>query len=263
METTTERFRAAVREWAADGAGAPAAAEVARELAAGTGLRTAVLVEGVSDHVALDALAARHGRSLDAEGIAVVPLGGATNIGRFVHLLGPQGLDVPLAGLCDAGEERHFSAALERAGLGHALARAAMEPLGFYVCDADLEEELIRSLGAEAVQQVVDAQGDLRAFRIFQKQPAQREREVERQLRRFMGTISGRKSQYARSLVDALALREVPRPLDRLLAHVTASRGAAKTMPALAPASPVGPSAPPGTAPRNRPVTPRESPRTR
>ncbi|WP_329281261.1 TOPRIM nucleotidyl transferase/hydrolase domain-containing protein [Streptomyces sp. NBC_00691] len=222
MDTTAGRFRAAVREWAADGAAASAAADVARELAAGTELRTAVLVEGVSDHVALDALAARHGRSLDAEGIAVVPLGGATNIGRFVHLLGPQGLGVTLAGLCDAGEEGHFSRALEREGLGHGLGRAGMEPLGFYVCDADLEEELIRALGAESVQRVVDAQGDLRAFRIFQKQPAQRERDVERQLRRFMGTISGRKSQYARSLIDALDLAEVPRPLDRLLAHVSA-----------------------------------------
>ncbi|WP_328943440.1 ATP-dependent endonuclease [Streptomyces sp. NBC_00250] len=219
----TARFRQAVIEWAADGAQAPAAAAAARELAAGAELRTAVLVEGVSDEVALDALAARHGRSLAAEGIAVVPLGGATNIGRFVQLLGPRGLDVRLAGLCDAGEESHFARALERAGLGHDLARADMEPLGFYVCVADLEEELIRSLGAESVQRVVDAQGDLRAFRIFQKQPAQRERNVDRQLRRFMGTISGRKSQYARSLIDALALAEVPRPLDRLLAHVSAS----------------------------------------
>ncbi|MCX4982393.1 TOPRIM nucleotidyl transferase/hydrolase domain-containing protein [Streptomyces sp. NBC_00572] len=219
----TARFRQAVIEWAADSAQAPAAAAAARELAAGAELRTAVLVEGVSDEVALDALAARHGRSLAAEGIAVVPLGGATNIGRFVQLLGPRGLDVPLAGLCDAGEEGHFARALERAGLGHDLARADMEPLGFYVCVADLEEELIRSLGAESVQRVVDAQGDLRAFRIFQKQPAQRERNVERQLRRFMGTISGRKSQYARSLIDALALAEVPRPLDRLLAHVSVS----------------------------------------
>lgn len=217
------RFRLAVVEWAAEGAGASAAAEIARELAVGTGLRAAVLVEGVSDQVALDALAARHGRSLDAEGIVVIPLGGATNIGRFVHLLGPQGLGVGLAYLCDAGEEGHFSRALEREGLGHDLARADMEPLGFYVCVADLEEELIRSLGTKTVQQVVDAQGDLRAFRIFQKQPAQRERDVERQLRRFMGTISGRKSQYARSLVDALDLTRAPRPLDRLLAHVSAS----------------------------------------
>ncbi|MET9922428.1 ATP-dependent endonuclease [Streptomyces sp. NPDC059605] len=217
---TTRRFRAAVVEWAADGAGAPAAAEAARELATGPDLRTAVLVEGASDRVALEALAARHGRALDAEGIAVVPLGGATNIGRFLSLLGPRGLGIAVAGLCDVGEEGHFSRALERAGLGHDLTRADMEPLGFHVCVADLEEELIRALGADSVQQVIEAQGDLRAFRIFRKQPAQRERSVERQLRRFMGTISGRKSQYARSLVDALDLARVPRPLDRLLAHL-------------------------------------------
>ncbi|MCX4967538.1 ATP-dependent endonuclease [Streptomyces sp. NBC_00654] len=215
-----ERFRGAVIEWAAGGAGAPAAAEAAHELAARGAVRTAVLVEGVSDEVALEALAARHGRSLGAEGISVIPLGGATSIGRFLNLLGPQGLDVGLAGLCDAGEESHFARALERAGLGRDLARADMEPLGFHVCVADLEEELIRTLGAASVQQVVEAQGDLRAFHIFQKQPAQRERSVEQQLRRFMGTISGRKSQYARSLVDALDLGRVPRPLDRLLAHL-------------------------------------------
>ncbi|MFI8434500.1 TOPRIM nucleotidyl transferase/hydrolase domain-containing protein [Streptomyces sp. NPDC079020] len=215
-----ERFRGAVIEWAAGGAGAPAAAGAARELAARGVVRTAVLVEGVSDQVALEALAARHGRSLGAEGIPVIPLGGATSIGRFLNLLGPQGLDVGLAGLCDAGEESHFARALERSGLGRDLSRADMEPLGFYVCDADLEEELIRTLGAVPVQQVVEEQGDLRAFHIFQKQPAQRERSVERQLRRFMCTISGRKSQYARSLVDALDLTRVPRPLDRLLAHL-------------------------------------------
>ncbi|GAA1197598.1 hypothetical protein F4556_003336 [Kitasatospora gansuensis] len=219
----TGRFRLAAMEWAGGGSGAPAAAAAAaaaRELAGGGAVRTAVLVEGVSDQVAVEALAGRHGRALGAEGVAVIPLGGVTNIGRFLSLLGPQGLGVGVAGLCDAGEEGYFSRALERAGLGADLTRADMEPLGFYVCVADLEEELIRSLGAAAVQEVFEAQGDLRAFRVFQKQPAQRERSVERQLRRFMGTISGRKSQYARALVDDLDLALVPRPLDRLLARL-------------------------------------------
>ncbi|HEX2374372.1 MAG TPA: ATP-dependent endonuclease, partial [Actinomycetota bacterium] len=40
------------------------------------------------------------------------------------------------------------------------------------------------------------------------------------QLRRFIGTHSGRKIRYARLLVDALELTSVPRPLDRVLAHV-------------------------------------------
>jgi hypothetical protein len=70
------------------------------------------------------------------------------------------------------------------------------------------------------VEQVLNAQGDLASFRIFQKQPAQQGRTVEQQLRRFMGTRSGRKFQYARLLVDELDLTHVPRPMDRVLAHV-------------------------------------------
>lgn len=58
------------------------------------------------------------------------------------------------------------------------------------------------------------------SIRILQKQPAQRGRAVEQQLRRFMGSRSGRKSRYARLLVDALEPARVPRPLERALAHV-------------------------------------------
>jgi hypothetical protein len=79
------------------------------------------------------------------------------------------------------------------------------------------------SLGAaeaDALAAGVDAQGELGSFRTFQKQPAQQGRTDEEQLRRFMGTRSGRKIRYARLLIDALDLTEVPRPLDRVLAHV-------------------------------------------
>src|SRR2546421_6615473 len=107
--------------------------------------RTAVLVEGISDQLALEALAQRRGRNLEAEGISIVPMGGATNIGSFLDLFGPQGFDVRLAGLCDAAEEGDFRRGLERAGLGSNLTPADMEPLGFYVCVAEPEDELIRS----------------------------------------------------------------------------------------------------------------------
>jgi hypothetical protein len=186
----------------------------------GTSARTVVLVEGISDQLALEALAERRGRNLDAEGISVVLIGGAKNIGRFLDLFGPQGRDVSLAGFCDAAEEGDFRRGLERAGLGSNLTRADMEQLGFYVCVADLEDELIRSLGAAAAEQVLDAQGDLGSFRTFQKQPAKQGQTNEEQLRRFMGTRGGRKIQYARLLVDALDLTQVPRPLDGVLAHV-------------------------------------------
>jgi len=179
-----------------------------------------VLVEGISDQVAFEALAARRGRDLAAEGAAVVPMGGARNIRRFLELFGPRGLDVRLAGLCDAGEEGEVRRGLERAGLGSDLGRADMEALGFHVCVADLEDELIRCLGPAAMEQVVEAQGELRSFRTFQQQPAWRGRSPQEQLRRFIGTHSGRKVRYGRLLVDALDLTSVPRPLDRLLAHV-------------------------------------------
>jgi hypothetical protein len=182
--------------------------------------QTVVLVEGISDQVALEALAARRDRDLDEEGIAVVPIGGAKNIGSFLDLFGPRGHDVKLAGLCDAGEANDFRRALERAGLGVDLDRAGMERLGFFVCVEDLEDELIRSLGTAAVERVVEAQGELRSFRTLQKQPAQQGLTTEAQLRRFMGTRGGRKIQYGALLVDALDLSDVPLPLDRLLAHV-------------------------------------------
>jgi hypothetical protein len=182
--------------------------------------RAVLLVEGISDQHALEALAERRGRNLDAEGIAIVPIGGAQAIGNFLDLFGPRGLDVRLAGLCDAAEEDDIRLGLERAGLGSNLTRAGMERLGFYVCVADLEDELIRALGAASVEQVVQAQGELRSFRTLQKQPAWQGRPTEEQLRRFMGSGGSRKIRYARLLVDALDLTRVPRPLDGVLAHV-------------------------------------------
>ena len=192
----------------------------AHALTEGVDARAVVLVEGTSDQCALEALAERRGRNLDAEGISVVPIGGAQSIGRFLNRFGPQGLDVRLAGLCDAAEEGDYRRGLERAGFGSDLTRVDLERLGFYVCVADLEDELIRALGAASVEQVVDAQGDLGSFRTLQKQPAWQGRPVEEQLRRFMGSGGSRKIRYARLLVDALDLTQVPRPLDLVLAQV-------------------------------------------
>jgi hypothetical protein len=182
--------------------------------------RAVVLVEGLSDRFALEALAERRGRDLADEGVSVVAIGGAQAIGRFLTVFGPRGLDVRLAGLCDAGEEQDFCRGLERAGLGSDLTREGMERLGFFVCDADLEDELIRALGAAAVQRVVEAQGDLASFRTLQKQPEWRGRPVEEQLRRFMGSGGSRKIRYARLLVQALDPGDVPRPLDGVLEQV-------------------------------------------
>jgi hypothetical protein len=173
-----------------------------------------VLVEGISDRIAIETLAERQGKDLVAEGVEVVAIGGAQAIGASLERF--RGLR--LAGLCDAGEVREFQRGLERAGLGSNLDRAGMEALGFYVCDPDLEAELIRALGADRVLEVVEAHGDLPPFRTLQKQVEWRGRPVEEQLRRFMGSGGSRKTRYARYLVEALQPEEVPAPLEGLLA---------------------------------------------
>lgn len=198
-----ESFRGAVTAWAAGGPGDPA-----HELAARLSVRAVVLLEGPSDVAAVDALAGSRGRDLEAEGVCVLAMGGAMSVGRFARLLGPPGLGLRLTGLCDEAERGYYARGLERAG-------AAEQ--GFFVCAADLEDELIRALGVTRVEELVRAEGDLRALRTFLRQPAQRGRTPHQQLRRFLGTKKGRKIHYGRVLVEALAPDRVPAPLDDLL----------------------------------------------
>ncbi|HJR96432.1 MAG TPA: TOPRIM nucleotidyl transferase/hydrolase domain-containing protein [Actinomycetota bacterium] len=180
----------------------------------------AALVEGISDQRAIEALAERRGQNLEAEGVSIVSIGGSKNITRFLETFGPRGLDVRLAGLCDAAQEADFRDGLERIGLGSRLTRDGMERLGFFVCVDDLEDELIRSLGVAAVERVVEAQGELGSFRTFQRQVEWRGRSAEEQLRRFFGTYRGRKIRSAPALVEALEPSKVPRPLEGVLAYV-------------------------------------------
>jgi hypothetical protein len=216
-DTNQKTARSRMRAEAVPGGG-PQATRRALERVSDS--RAIVLVEGISDQIALETLAARRGRDLDGEGISIVPIGGAQAIGRFLTRFGPNGSDTRLAGLCDAGEEEVFRRSLERAGFGSNLTRSDMERLGFHVCVVDLEDELIRALGHTSVVAVIESQGDLGSFRTFQKQRAWRGQSIEGQLRRFMGSADRRKIRYARLLVDALDLAQVPRPLDGVLAHV-------------------------------------------
>ncbi|MGW1817994.1 TOPRIM nucleotidyl transferase/hydrolase domain-containing protein [Streptomyces sp. NPDC002125] len=196
-------FRDAVTAWAAGGPAGPAG-----ELADRLSVRTVVLLEGPSDAAAVEALAESRGRDLEAEGICVLAMGGAMSVGRFAQLLGPPGLDLCLTGLCDEAERPYYTRGLERAG-------AAQR--GFFVCAADLEDELVRALGVTRVEELIREEGDLRALQTFLQQPAQRGRTPRQQLRRFLGTKKGRKIHYGRVLVEALSPDRVPAPLDGLL----------------------------------------------
>jgi hypothetical protein len=113
----------------------PAAATEATAVAlpAAAGARAVVLVEGVSDQIAVETVAGRRGRDLAAEGIVVLPVGGAHGITRYLRLFGPEGTGARLAGLCDAGEECIVWRGLAAAGLGSPVSRAGLERLGFFV----------------------------------------------------------------------------------------------------------------------------------
>ncbi|MBB1245101.1 ATP-dependent endonuclease [Streptomyces durbertensis] len=201
-----EAFRDAVTAWAAGG---PDGA--VHELAARVSARTVILLEGPSDVAAVNALADRRGRDLAAEGVCVLSMGGAMSVGRHARFLGPTGLGLRLTGLCDEREAPFYTRGFEQAGAA---------PQAFYVCSADLEDELVRALGFPRMEELIRQEGDLRALHTFLRQPAQQGRSAEQQFKRFLGTTSGRKIHYGRVLAEALTPEQVPAPLDALLSAV-------------------------------------------
>lgn len=170
-----------------------------------------VLVEGASDAAVVHVLCASRG--IDAARVEVRDMGGVTNVGR--HLRGA-GRAVTVLGLYDAPEERFVLRGLRAVGQAVAT-RADLLAAGFWVCDRDLEDELIRALGGDRVEAVLDELGELDRFRAFQRQPQWRGRPVGDQLRRFAGTASGRKLTLARRLAEELAPGTTPRPLASLV----------------------------------------------
>ena len=190
----------------------------AAALAQAESARAVVLVEGISDQLALETLAGRQGRDLAAAGIVIVPMGGAHAITRFLLRFGPKGEGLTVTGMCDGGEEHYFRRGLAAAGLGSPQNRMQMEQVGFFVCDQDLEDELIRAAGPPAIEALLDAQGDLGSFQTLRRQPAWRNEPFQAQLRRWLGAGARRKLRYACLLTLSVPINGMPRPLPAVLA---------------------------------------------
>lgn len=161
-----------------------------------------IVVEGESDRVALEVLAARMGARLPR----IIVLGGATGVRRAVQQLAGE----YVVGLVDENERPLFEGVVD----------------AVFVCEPDLERELIRALGTEGVEAVIDAEGELDSFRGLQRQPAQRGQPIESQLVRFLAGRSRNKVRYARLLAQALPLDHVPAPLAGV---VSAAAGAPRS----------------------------------
>jgi hypothetical protein len=167
-------------------------------------VKAVILVEGESDRIAVETLADGRGRDLTAEGVAVRAIGGAHALGRVLRTLEAE----RIAGLYDRGEEAVVLRALEQADVA---------PAGFFACDPDLEGELVRALGPERMLRLIEARGQLPAFRAYRQMPQKRGLSLEAQLH---GWLHNWKVRYAAALVEALDLERVPHPLDGVLAAV-------------------------------------------
>ena len=173
-----------------------------------------VLVEGESDAAAVATLAARYG--IGSARLQPIVAFGVTNFRRILTELAARRPRVRVVGLYDGPEEHVVRHALEAAGLDPRRGRGGLEHLGFHACVADLEDEFIRAIGVDGVEQLIEREGELPSLRRFQAQPAQRGRPADQQLRRFMGTKSMRKIRYGDLLAAAVDLHAVPDPLRRV-----------------------------------------------
>jgi hypothetical protein len=184
-----------------------------------TTVRTLVLVEGNSDAGAVRALAGLLGCDLDLHHIQIRSADGVTNFSQLLAEFVRTHPGAKFCGMYDVADERHVRRALAHAAFPIA-AEESLESFGFFACVADLEDELIRALGSEAVERLLEAHGELISFRRFQAMPQHRSTPVHHQLRRFLGTRATRKIRSAQRLVEALDLARLPRPLAQLAARL-------------------------------------------
>lgn len=178
--------------------------------------RRVAFVEGITDYQTVRVIAATLGRHLDAEGIAVVALDGAASLTTFLQIMGPEGLELAVGGICDADYEADWCSYLTAAGLP-ASNRQDLNALGFYVSDLDLEDELVTALGTTAAQLVFANDGATQRFQNYSGQPAHKGKSLHEQVRGFAQT---KKVYWTPRLAAAVTAASVPTSIKDLLDHV-------------------------------------------
>ncbi len=175
---------------------------------------TVILVEGFSDLLAVRVLAGTLQIDLDASGLSLISLEGASLFKHYLQLLGPGGLDVQLRGLCDLDAESRWVARLADAGV-HVTDRATLNAAGFQVCDPDLEAELLSPLNENDIDQVFNADDASAEFAAFVTQPENAGMSQRELHTRF---VKKDKIRWAPLLAAELAAEDVPAPVSELLA---------------------------------------------
>ena len=183
-----------------------------------------ILVEGVTDALALTLAARRMGRDLEAEGASIVVINGAHAIGGALRRLAQDEPAAIPAGLYDVGEEEVIRTALQRGGFSPGLTRESLEGIGFFACSVDLEDELIRAAGEAVLSRLIELEGDAQPWHTFQRQSAWQGRPTNQQFRRFIRSVSSRNSRYIRAIVEAIDPAQLPRPIRQVLAFASSPK---------------------------------------
>lgn len=112
--------------------------------AGGLTARKLLFVEGAADRVIVEVVAANAGVSLDRAGVSVFALDGADKFKKVLEIVGKNGFDLALCGLCDEDREHAWSGAL-------GIKPKSLGKHGFFVARSDLEHEYVSLLGARTV----------------------------------------------------------------------------------------------------------------
>jgi energy-coupling factor transporter ATP-binding protein EcfA2 len=177
---------------------------------------TAVLVEGVSDRLALRIAAETLGVDLDARGVSIVELNGAGLFATMLELLGMSGLGIRVIGLCDADHEQQWAGAVLGPGVYNG-DRSVLAQHEVYVFDPDIEGALVDALGEQRVEALIAADGEAQGLAAFRQQPSQQQYSPREQLVRF---VKKGKARWPPMLMGDMADTEVPHVIRDLINSV-------------------------------------------
>jgi putative ATP-dependent endonuclease of OLD family len=186
------------------------------QLLEGLTARRMLFVEGLADRIIVEAAAQALGISLDRAGVSVFALDGADKFSHVLKVVGPNGFDLPICGLCDEDREASWAGNL-------GLKPKKMEAAGFFIARTDLEHEYVRAIGAQTVAAALINAGQAREQGILQSTGAPDLASVtDAQLGTFLSSVDSRKVPAARLIAPMLTAVHIANSpsLIGLLGHV-------------------------------------------
>jgi len=122
------------------------------QLLEGLTARRMLFVEGLADRIVVEAAAQVAGDSLDRLGVSVFALDGADKFSHVLKIIGKNGFDLSICGLCDEDREEAWSGNL-------CIKLEELADNGFFIARKDLEHEYARAIGGPELARELIAGG--------------------------------------------------------------------------------------------------------